>query len=410
MEAPREPDVVAWLVPVALWVALVQLKSYLTQGFGGVSFVLITAMVALLWRAPALVRGPPRPARWVLPLVVVLLVAVASPALWSWAQLVRAPAGRYGFDITDNTVAAVNLFVEGKNPYTGRAQLWHTVGAGPHVEVDGDALRLFGARYVSGYPYFPLMFLSYVPVRALSADANFMRIGALGFLALCVLSLFQLTRALAPRQGGRLAAALAVLAFLAPTLLLTDVLNSALPDIAMAAYLTAACWALTRGAWLSAGALSGLAQACKLLPAPVFVVAVAWWLWRRPGFGRFVGAYALTTSVIVLPFVWRAPEEFFSSTVLFYLTFHAAGDGTSLWIVLPTWLQPVLSLLGVGVAGGALWRARRARDVSWPLLMACTAYLALVATAKMIHMNYLWVVCPVSCAVLLARVARGEDA
>jgi hypothetical protein len=204
---------------------------------------------------------------------------------------------------------------------------------------------------------------------------------------------------------------LALASFLGPTLLTVDMLHSALPDLAMMTYLVAGCWALSRRANLTAGVLLGLTQACKLAPAPLFVVAALWWLWRQPGFWRFLVGYLLTSAAFILPFALWAPDVFFSSTVLFYLALHASGDSTSLWSTLPVWSQPPFLVTGLLLACGLLWLSRRAvrRDVLWPLTLACTAWFVFTATSKMLHTNYLWAVYPVACAVIAARIARGNE-
>ena len=74
-----------------------------------------------------------------------------------------------------------------------------------------------------------------------------------------------------------------------------------------------------------------MAQASKLLPGPALVVPLLFFLGWGGAAKRLLLAYLATTAAVILPFLLLDPGRFISSTVLFYLTFHARGDSTAMW-------------------------------------------------------------------------------
>jgi uncharacterized membrane protein len=153
-----------------------------------------------------------------------------------------------------------------------------------------------------------------------------------------------------------------------------------------------------------AGALIGLAFAAKILPGLLIAAILFAWLARRGGWKPALAGFAVVSTIVLLPFVLWSPAAFFSATILFYLTHHAAGDTTSLWYFLPEALRlPFLLLGGLAVLGVTLWPLRSRSDDQRDLLRAIVAATFLfLAFNKMIHLNYQFAVVPLACAVLAA--------
>ncbi len=179
-------------------------------------------------------------------------------------------------------------------------------------------------------------------------------------------------------------------------------------DIIIAALAVHAMLALAHQRWLLAGILFGLAQGCKLLPAPILALAVLAWIWGRPGWKAFLGGYLATAVIVIAPFVLAGPEEFISATVLFYLVHHAQGDTTALYPYLPVaWRLPqqILGFLATMII--AVAPARWRHEQAWaPMLAGFAAYVVFIAFGRMSHLNYLWSVWPLGCAALAVMLAR----
>jgi uncharacterized membrane protein len=280
------------------------------------------------------------------------------------------------------------------------------------VTVHGRDVRMYGVPYTYGFPYFPAMFLSYLPARAITSGYDSLRVANAIFLALNLLGIFWLTRRLSPAGLATTAGLAGCVAYVGVGALQTELFRYAITDLVIATYGVFAFLALSYRRWILAGVLFGLAQACKLLPGALLVLPVLLWLWGRPGGWKLLIAYVATSVVILLPFVLLSPALFLSSTVLFYVTYHARGDYSSLWFFLPSVLKTPFRLLGYGLtAGGVGWIVRRrSEDSLAPLTIAFLAYLIFVAFSNMIHLNYIWGTYPLGCVALVAPAARAAGA
>lgn len=92
--------------------------------------------------------------------------------------------------------------------------------------------------------------------------------------------------------------------------------------------------------------------------------------------------------------------------MLFYLTHHAAGDGTSLWFFLPAAWKTPFRIIGLVSTLLVAFRGRRAPpwDLSWPITVTFIAQVTFVATNVMSHLNYVWGVYPLGCLALASAV------
>jgi len=403
------------LALLAIWLGIFHLLGHYTGGYGRLSFILLTLVAALLLGGGRLARvvprtGGERPIRIVLGLVLAALLV--SLAVGLAAELARPSGEQFAVDIAMNTYAAGTAFLEGKNPYAEFAQVWHELKPGPHVTVEHGEVRMYGVPYTYGFPYFPAMLLSYLPMRAVVPGYDSLRVTNAILLALNLAGIFWLARRLAPAGLATLAGLAGGVAYVGVSVLRTELFRYAVTDLVIATYAVFAFVALSHQRWIVAGVLFGLAQACKLLPGPLLVAPAVLWLWGRPGMLKLLIAYAATSVAIILPFVLPAPGLFLSSTILFYLTAHAGGDYSSFWYFLPAALKPPFRVVGYLLTAVCVAWAfrRRGDDLLTPLTLAFVAYLVFVAFGTMIHLNYIWGIYALGCVVLAARAARAASA
>lgn len=335
-------------------------------------------------------------------------VVIAAICLLSWAwistaatRLSLADRAGAGQDIALNTVAAENWILVGKNPYEHRAQLQHVMPPGPNVSIQGDETKLFGLRYSYGFPYYPGMFLSYLPFRLFARDVHSIALGNLILMLVNAALIFLLSRRMVP-AGFAIASVLAVLT------LPDELFNLAITDWIISTYALAAFLMLSRQRWWMSGAFLGLAQSCKLLPGALLIAVALVWLWKRPGFREVLLGYLATCLVVIGPFVLWSPSAFLSATVLFYRAFHWGGDNTSLWFVLPESARPIFTAVGM-VATIALVLWSRRGDWLHAMRMAFASYFVFVMCARMIHLNYLWSILPLGCAAFFIHLAREGE-
>jgi hypothetical protein len=404
----------AWVLVVSLWLGLFHAIGTYTWGYGRTTFAWIAATIVLLLAANRIGRlfrrvpGIPLLRALALAAAFASAIPLASALL---AELARPKSEHWAIDIAANTYTAGTAFLSGKNPYAENAQAWHRIEPSePHVELRGNEVFMYGIPYRYGFPYFPALFASYLPFRPLAHGMQSLRIGNAFFLALNVIGLFALARRLLPASHALSAGALAVVAYLGIAVLPNELIRFAITDLAIATYLLYALVALSYGRWTAAGVLLGIAQACKLLPAPLIALPLLIWAYGKPGFLRLALAYALTALALVLPYVLWDWQLFISSTVLFYLTHHSVGDDTALWFFLPASLRPAFSALGyLTTLTLALWSVRkRDGDVLWPMALGFASYMTFIAFARMTHLNYIWGIYPLGCLALVARVVRGS--
>lgn len=397
---------------LTVWTVLFNVIGSQTWRHGRQTFVLLLVAVVFMLAMPALshLRLPhwiTRTHRPLGALVAVAALAMAVNLVWGLGEALNSRPGMT--DIPRNTWQAGSVLLEGKNPYATRCQLWVEFEQGPHVQQTREGVNLHGVPYRYGFPYFPVMMLSYLPARLLGLGQEGIRVWNLVITMASLLGLVLLVRRLTPRRPAT--AWVAAAAFLAVKVYAEEIFSHAVVDIIIAALAVFAMLALTHQRWLLAGILLGLAQGCKLLPAPILVLAVLVWIWGRPGWRAFIGGYLTTAGIVIIPFILAGPEEFFSATVLFYLVHHAQGDTTALYPYLPpAWRLPhqivgFLATMAV-VAIPVRWR----QEPAWaPMLAGFTAYLVFIAFGRMSHLNYLWSVWPLGCGALAVLLARATE-
>jgi len=390
------------------WLILANVVGFFTYGFGLSTFVCLLAMTGLL---AVLRHGAPRgrrpraerpPSPWPRRLT---LVALAVAAVVTAHAVVRSFTVDRGWiqDIGANTRAAAEVFLDGRNPYAERTQLRHEVPpATPHVAVTAGGLTMYGVPYRYGYPYFPVTFLAYAPLAAVLPGADAVRATNLLLLAANLVAMGLLVRRLAPPDDRTAPVLVAFTAYLGVLVYGREIFGLGLVDILHSTLALFAFLALAHGRHTAAGVLLGLLQAAKLLPGPFVAAAAILALAGGAGRRRLMVAYLGTSLLTILPFAAAAPGDFVSATILYYLTYHAGGDDTSLWYALPSFLKGVFlvggSLASVGVLV-LLARPGRGRVVD-AMLAAFAGYAVFMAFGTMTHLNYLWSVLPLGCVLL----------
>ncbi len=401
-----------WMLPLCLWVCLMNMLSEFTWGYGRLTFFTCAAVIALLvglHRASSLglVAFPDRKIQvgWPRILIVIILSFVIGNTVLGIGQgLTKHPPL---VDISANTHAASALFADGKNPYASKAQLSFRIRPVPNVEIAGDDITMFGVPYYYGYPYFPAMFLSHMPTSYLIKGENSIRIFNLFLFLLNVVGILILTSRLANRDGRFDVLAVALIAYLCIRAYPREIFEYGIVDILVSTYTLYAFIAVSYKNYWAGGILFGLAQASKLLPGPLVVLPVVLFLWGKPGLWQLVGSYLAVSVALLAPFVLWNPEAFLSATVLYYLTCHAAGDNTSLWFFLPKITQSAFLVVGFFATLTAIFFLVRPKRGN--LLHAVTAafagYLTFIAFSRMIHLNYVWSIYPLGC-VAFALLSR----
>lgn len=416
---------------LALWLALVNTAGFFTWGAGPTTFASLSGMVAvllLLHRRSAIV--PPADDPTSLAHVVsdtlarrLLAILVAGGLVWTCVWLLDGFFLRpnHVIDVGENTYVAARHFLDGANPYTSKAQVAHTVEAGPHVELSAEGTRMFGIPYHYGYPYFPGMFLPYAAVALVVRSLHALRVTNVLLMAANVAGIWFLAQRLAVLASRRRIAGLVALgAYLGVAVYAHELFVFGVVDVLLSTFALYGFVALSHRRFGLAGALLGAAQACKLLPAPLLLLPVLVVLGGRAA--RAVAAgYAVVALALILPFLLPDPGAFLSATILYYLTHHAGGDDSSLWYFLPSPIQTpfwaaglVLALVALlapvvrrrleprmtcGTEPGEGAFRRRVLDA---LTGAFCSYVVLMAFSSMTHLNYLWAVYPLGCVALAA--------
>lgn len=386
--------------PLVAWLLILNILGFMPWTFGPVAFVCLLGCVYLLHRHTQITpqRTDADPTRT---LHLLFFGAVSLSALLTVAGFVFKPD--WIIDIAQNTHAATAWFADGQNPYSHTAQLWvKTFPEGtPNLTVDDGQIYMYGVPYHHGFPYFPLMMLSYLPVYLGLDNYTGMRLTNLIFMALTLWGFKLLSNKLGqnPQQRQQLLL-VCIIAYLGILRYSVEAIALGVTDILIATYLLYAFVALSYQRFLLAGLLLGAAQACKLLPAPFALLAVLLMLWGQRGFFPVLFGYAISALLITLPFLLWNPEAFASATFLYYLTHHAGGDDTSLWFFLPDLLQTPFLLLGLVATLGTIWHFARTRTLAGALAATFACYAIFMAFSKMTHLNYLWGVFPLGCAAL----------
>ncbi len=406
---------IGYLLPLA-WLLLINLIGAFTWGYGKQTFVvmmLVLAALTLAWRLPAL--NPTRNARARLIIASLgVVLAISVPACRTLQRDMAAPNGGPAIDIAVNTYLAGTHFLAGRNPYNHFCLVRHQVKPEPgnHVEQTSRGLTMFGVPYHYGFPYFPAMFLSYLPFRALADGYHALRVGNLFFLLLNCLGMGLIAWRHSAPSKHYVAAAMACALYLGVRVLPEELSTFAITDLVIATYATFAYLALSHQQIVLTGVLLGLAQASKLLPGPFLLLPALLFLTDRRGRIKLLAAYLGAATLVLAPFVALDPWAFFSSTILYYLTHHAAGDDTSLWFFLPKALQPIWLVLGylLSVSPLLLMRCHVRDRLPLALGVAFASHFIFIAFAKMTHLNYIWSIYPLGCMALSTLVCRQNDA
>ncbi|MEM8933373.1 MAG: glycosyltransferase 87 family protein [Acidobacteriota bacterium] len=334
------------------WLLLFNLIALVVWGHGPLVFVGLLVAALGFWAWPSARRrlnGPvesaPASERFRRRLLVGLLLVVLTTQAH---QVVLGFDDESGFlvDIALNTDCAVTAWLAGENPWATRCQLWHEVPTTEGVEVTADgAVFLHGWRYHYGYPYFPAMIATYLPMRLVVDGPEAVRwtnlVLVLAHLVLMSVILYRLL----PAVDRRLGILVAMVAFLGVGRFGRELFEYAVTDIAISFWALCGVLACWHRRFVVGGALFGIASACKLLPGPFLVAPLALALFvrgERRSALRLAVAWVVTTAAVVLPAVLADPESFVTATILFYRTVHAVGDDTSLWFFLPAHGRPLL--------------------------------------------------------------------
>lgn len=408
--------------PLVCWAILFNLIGFFTWGFGPLTFCCLLLVVLLLFKLsrgtlPSIMQRDlfPLPASEGsatvgFPLKLAFALVTLLLLLGFLQGLIVAP-NDWLIDIGLNTYLATQALVDGLNPYATMAQAWYHIDVStPHVEMRDEQVFMFGVPYYYGFPYFPVMVLSYTPFTLLIEGYDAIRWANLVLVVINVLALRSLVSSYDARYRAR-NRTLVVVVYLCIIVYGFEIFWHGIVDILLSALLLFCFVFLQRRQYLLAGLVLGLAQAAKLLPPPFVALCVMLFLLQRPGFWTFCFAYGISSLLLIAPFVALDPQAFASATILFYLTNHSVGDNTALWFFLPEWLQAPFLWLGyvLTLAMIPLFVRRPGADLADVLCASFACYLVFMAFSKMTHLNYLWSVYPLGCAAFAMLLSRVQD-
>ena len=396
-----------------VFLVIFNVLGFFTWGYGVLTFFMLIAAVALVLsvrrfrdRLPGTAGNAGPTARPYSVVVAAVIVAVTLIHVISLSRFLGDPKfENRAADIAINTFVASGVFFgKGENPYTSRCQVLHNVTDAENVSVEDGRITMFGVRYYYGYPYFPMMFISYAPFRLVESNYNAIRIGNLVFYLLSLAGIWWLVRGLAPREFASYPALLAVLCFTGIWKWGRELFRMGVTDIVIGVFLLYVFVSLLHRKTALAGILMGCALACKLAPGVLVFIVIALWLRGRPRDLRIFCLWAIGVALaIIVPFVVWSPSGFLSATILYYLTYHAGGTNTSLWYFMPDPLKTPLLIVGAGLVLYVLYRAFRAKaaPLATPLTLAFVAQLLFAAFNRMTHLNYVWSVYALGCVALV---------
>lgn len=404
------------LVPLYIWLFLLNLMCITPYTHGPRSFICLLGSVVILWRLlPRLQQAnsthtaiTPILGNTSIKILIILtvlsgMIAIGFMIFGLTYSMVKQTD--WLIDIAQNTFAAIEFFAEGKNPYTSKAQLLvtHFSNDMPNVTVTHGEITMFGVPYYNGYPYFPLMMLSYIPMYSIFESYAAIRGTHIILIALNLLAFKLLINKLLPEGRIRWHALLAAItAYLGIARYALEAIGFGVTDMLIATYIIFSFVALAHERFLLAGLLLGCAQACKLLPAPFVLIAILWMLHGKSSLWHFLCGYILACITFILPFLLWHPEGFISATILYYLTHHEGGDFTSLWFFLPEQIQPVFLASGIilTLASILVFSKRGEMNLAGCLAGCYASYVIFMSFSKMTHLNYLWAVLPMGCIAL----------
>lgn len=418
------------LAPLYSWLFLLNLLCITPYTYGPRSFICLLASVFILWQlssrqlsshlSPLLSKPNSYLALSktdlnILKYLCMLTIIIAGSAIIFALSYSNIHQTDWLIDIAANTYAAVEFFAKGENPYTSNAQLLvtHFSNDMPNIEINNGQITMFGIPYFNGYPYFPLMMLSYTPLYAIFESYTAIRVTHIILILLNIFAFKLLIDKLLPDKKHRTHALLiAITAYLGIVRYTLEAVAFGVTDMLIATYIIFCFVALTHQRFLLAGLLLGCAQACKLLPAPFVLIGILWMLYGHRSLWRFLVGYIMACSIFILPFLLWHAEGFISATILYYLTHHEGGDFTSLWFFLPKIIQPVFTLLGIALtlASILLFGKRGKLDFVGCMAGSYASYVIFMSFSKMTHLNYLWAVLPMGCIALTILIINKTSA
>ena len=394
------------LHPLYGWLFFINTGSLLYWNFGPTIFIFLLGNLLLLADSYSGVFGRRQ------------LPVINPQRLFITAAILFLPFLLFSFlytpewvvDIAANTDAAVKHLIEGRNPYTHKGQLWVEHFSSPNVTVEKDQVMMFGVPYYYGFPYFPAMAISYIPMTALLDSFTGLRLTNL-FLFLLnyqVIHILLRMHSHSKEQCRRGRKILFLMMVLAPAYIFNTIYLG-ITDILVSTYLLVSLLFIARKEFLLAGIMLGLAQSSKLLPAPFALLAMLFFINHGGNNKRFILGFIVTCAICVLPFLFWNPEGFLSATILYYLTHHQGGDVTSLWFFLPKLIQPAFLWFGLGLSITSiifLYRKTGAKargNLPMLAVVIFSSYVIFMGFSKMSHFNYYWCVYPLFCYALAAR-------
>lgn len=406
----------AWgvlLILLGVWSVFFNVLGHFTWGWGPLSFAMLLGAFFLAAYAdriaPLLAKGVEKKFQIrrgaVESLALVIIILYIALDMLAFIQEMKIERNQtFLIDIAANTYEAGRWFFgEGLNPYTHFSQVWDPLTPDiPNVTVEGDETFLYGVPYFYGFPYFPMMFISFEPFRRVVESYNAVRVGNLVFYLANLGLIAGLCRSIAPAGYRRATALLAVLAFLSARIWANEIFHLGVVDIVISMYGLAGLLMVSRRKPVLCGICFGLAFGCKLLPAPMWAVLVAWWWFRDGGLKpslMFLAAFCIMSGALLVPFLAWHPGAFVSSTILYFLTSQGAGDDTSLWYVLPDVLKPLLLIAGGLWIAGLFIRffLRRHLAMEDAIRYAFLTYVIFIAFNKQTHLNHLWSIYAMGC-------------
>jgi len=396
------------------WLFLVNIASLFLWNFGPAIFLFLILNSVIIYKI-SLAQGlqsfkPIANNKYLIYISAICFLGIALLGLFHQPDWIM--------DIGANTYAATRHLLESNNPYAHPAQLWvETFSNKPNItELDGQ-VYMFGIPYYFGYPYFPTMALAYTPLSALFDSYAGIRVTNILLSGLNWLLVVEIVKHELVKRGHInnstqfVQQTSFILLFCLPAYLI-NIYYLGITDILITSFSLLCFLALGRDKIFIAGLCLGLAQASKLLPAPIFLLAIVCWLPLMRLRFQFIAGFALASLVLVLPFLLYDYKSFLSATILYYLTHHKGGDSTSLWFYLPEVLQGVFLILSplLTFIFTVYFSWRSQGDLSKLVSICFIAYCLFIAFNKMSHFNYYWGIYPLVCIPLALVVYECKKA
>ena len=403
---------VAW-VGALFWFA----QQFVTYDFGAGRrrFILVAALGVAALGIPSALGwtsriSPPRVIGWVSAALFVLFLSIGIHTTTESISLNRqAEMGQINY-------RAIELLRQGANPYGTDTYLdfyrygdvlhrgdtagcitqtpevaqrefdrfWRTIDVAdmrrlPTVSGSTDCAETRRQFQMMGLKYGPALIASYLPFVSAFGERG-IYVSHVAFLVALLLALWLWSRR--RLMLTRFLATIPLLFVVVPTLLRYDVLHDSDCDLAPTA-LAVWAWMLFDDKRERVGAVVvALSVAAKLFPG--LLVAPLLLGMKRRAWGYF----AVTLVVVMGPFFLWDPQGFVRNLLLFNLVRET--DSTALAHYLPGWARSILSPLFVFVwAGLVAWAHSQRWSRRASLVCVIGAHLALFATAKVFHNNYI---------------------